>query len=169
MTVHSDDRKITVHSKPGVSFAASCSHVESPDGKHLFVIAVADKPGTDQLIAARADFPAVVKSNFRISSNADLEYIERHPDGSLFKVNLETIGQGPGAHGEPGHIKTEAVKVTEDPVKARLGRAKLPTASPAPVYAQDTPDLNQSGLPRLSKKERMEARHEAKQVQKPRL
>ena len=169
MIVHNDNQEIEVRLKEGVSLYARCSHIESQDGKHLFVVAVADQTGRDKLVAARNSFPAALKTTFKIKANTDLEYIERHPSGSLYRVNLDNIGQGPGSKGEPGYMKPEALLIPEEPVKARLGDVKMPTVDTAPRYAEASADPNQSGLPRLGGKERNGVRQEAKRIQKPRL
>lgn len=168
VVVHSRNEEMTIRLEDGRTFDAWCSHVENPVGKHLFVVA-ADAHAKEQLIAARTRLPALVKQHFGIKSNADLDYIECHPDGSLFQVNLDSLGRGPDAHGQPEHTKVEAQRVSTAYVEARLGGVRLPGSPAPPKYVETNVDLTQNVLPSLSKREQSQIRKERKQTQKPRL
>jgi hypothetical protein len=168
MRIHSDNGKMLIHLRESVTFAAWSSHVESTDGKHLFVVAVPPE-SREHLIAARSLLPAALKKECGIQSNADLDYIERHPGGALYQVNLENVGPGPGAFGEAEHAKIVARPVSHDSVQARLGNVRMPMPPLAPVYAEAGGDLAQRGLPTLRGKERDQVRQKAKQAYKPGL
>lgn len=163
MIVHSSNREMKVING-AVSFDAWYSHVEDAGGKHVFVVAVPPE-SQNQLIAARSLISSNLKKNFSIKSNADLTYIERHPDGQLYQVNLENLGQGPGAFGEPEHAKVVAYPVSHKVVQARLGEAATPAPSPQTPPIDPDVNLNQGGLPKLSGTER----RKAQQKYKPKL
>ena len=176
MIVHSDNENVRIHLREGVTFDGWSSHVEGPDGKHLFVLAV--QPGsTDHLVAVRSLLPGALKKTFGILSNADLQYIERYPGGALYQVNLDNVGRGPGAFGEAEHTKTIAHSVSHDTVQARLGNVKMPVpplpSIPPPGGTGTGSDLNpdglSGGLPALDGKERDQVRQKAKQTYEPRL
>ena len=168
MIVHSDNQKTKVQPEGAAAFDAWCSHVENPDGKHLFVVAVAP-PARAALVAARGVISSFVKKYFGIQKNADLGYVEHHSDGSLYQVNLDNIGRGPGMNGEAEHIKEVVRRVPWDKIQTRLGNVKIPREPENPKYVEVNTDLNQRSLSRFSNKERSQEQKILKKTQKPKL
>lgn len=143
------------------------THVESDAGKHTVAITV--RPGDEpKLEASRAEIGGVLRSAYRIGSNADLEYIEVKSSG-VFRVDLDQVGHGtPGVHGQSPHEKADVWRVDAEEVSRKLSPAQVPVppldiATGTDPGGVDLADSSRGALPGLTEAERQQVRREVSQ------
>lgn len=148
MPVHRDNQEVNIMDGNGEPFPARVSHSEE-QGKHTFVI-TADEENMPRLESLRGDISNKIKEDHGIKNNADLSYVERHPNvDRLYEVNLDNQGPGPGKYGEPEHLKDRGQWVSQEKVQEQLGNTEVPK-----MEQQNDVDLKEASMPHLNQAER---------------
>ena len=163
MPVHQDNLEVKLIDRNGTDFFVRISHTEEA-GQHTVVIA-ADQENMSRLQNSREAIANKIKTEHGIATNSNLDYIERLPNGSLYKVNLDNVKPGRGKNGEPEYLKNEGQWVKEEQVQTRLTTAKMPET---PVKVRPAVNLSEAQFLQATQKLRQQEIRRQQQ-QKPKL